>query len=303
LQAQALRPGISALLAGVEKGLSVLEFVQPLLGVGEKTIGICPGLVQEVLSCPLGLLPSQGWVGRPNGGGIFWRTSKMISMASWCTLARTPLADSMAFARASLASSTALARISSASFLAYSWCSAARWSRRQHLSVAWCRRAQPSSMRASSAVRAPMTSSRRAPVMAASTPTHGSAAWGSAAILAGLPRISGRGGVGALEGPGSMEAVLFSPLGLGTALMPDGAAVLVEGALGVVVVLATEGAAAAAPMVSGVPPALGGSVVLGAAAAPGADCASIDARSSSSLMARGGVIGVAVAARSGPSVA
>jgi hypothetical protein len=24
-----------------------------------------------VLSCPLGLFPSQGWVGRPHGGGIF----------------------------------------------------------------------------------------------------------------------------------------------------------------------------------------------------------------------------------------
>jgi hypothetical protein len=40
-----------------------------LLGVGEKTVGVCPGLVQEVLSRPLGLLPGQGWVGRPDGGG------------------------------------------------------------------------------------------------------------------------------------------------------------------------------------------------------------------------------------------
>jgi hypothetical protein len=64
---------------------------------------------------------------------------------------------------------------------------------------------------------------------------------------------------------------------LGAALVPDAAAVLVEGASGVVVVLATEGAAAAVPVISGVPPALGGSVVLGAAAAPGADCASVDA--------------------------
>jgi hypothetical protein len=120
LQAQALNPGISALLAGVEEGLSVLDFVQPLLGVGKEAVGIGPGLVQEVLSCPLGLLPSQGWVGRPDGGGIFWRASEMISMASWCALARTPLADSLAFARASSASSTALARISSASFLACS---------------------------------------------------------------------------------------------------------------------------------------------------------------------------------------
>jgi hypothetical protein len=45
LQAQALSPGISALLAGVEEGLSVLDFVQSLLGVGEKAVGISPGLV------------------------------------------------------------------------------------------------------------------------------------------------------------------------------------------------------------------------------------------------------------------
>jgi hypothetical protein len=85
--------------------------------------------------------------------------------------------------------------------------------------------------------------------------------------------------------------------------VPDGAAVLVEGASGAALVLTTEGAAAAAPMVSGVPPALGGSVVLGAAVAPGVDCASVDARSSSSPAARGSVIGVAVAAGSGPGVA
>jgi hypothetical protein len=138
--------------------------------------------------------------------------------------------------------------------------------------------------------------------MAASTPAHGSAAWGSAAILASLPSISSRGGDGALEGPGSVEAILFSPLGSGAALVPDGAAVPVEGASGVVVVLATEGAARAAPVISGVPPALGGSVVLGAAAAPRADCASVDARSSSSPAVHGGVVGVAVAAGSRPSV-
>jgi hypothetical protein len=97
-----------------------------------------------------------------------------------------------------------------------------------------------------------------------------------------------------------VEAVLFSPLGSGAALVPDGAAVLVEGTSGVVVVLATEGAAAAAPVISGVPPALGDSVVLGATAAPGADYTSVDARSSSSPAARGGVVGVAVAAGSGP---
>jgi hypothetical protein len=122
-------------------------------------------------------------------------------------------------------------------------------------------------------------------------------------ILAGLPRISGRGGDGALEGPGPVEAVLLSPRDSGAALVPDGAAVLVEDASGAVVMLATEGAAAAAPVVSGVPPALGGSVMLGAAAAPGADCAFVDARSSSSPAARGGVVGVAVAAGSGPGVA
>jgi hypothetical protein len=98
-------------------------------------------------------------------------------------------------------------------------------------------------------------------------------------------------------------AVLFSPRGSGAALVPDGAAVLVEGASGAVVVLATVGAAAAAPVVSGVPPALGGSVVLRAAVAPGVDCASVDVRSSSSPAARDGVIGVAMAAGSGPSVA
>jgi hypothetical protein len=113
--------------------------------------------------------------------------------------------------------------------------------------------------------------------MAASTPAHGSAAWGSAAILAGLPSISGGGCDGALEGPGSVEAILFSPLGSGAALVPNGMTALVEGASEVVVVLATAGAATAAPIISGVPPALGGSVVLGAAVAPGADCASIDA--------------------------
>jgi hypothetical protein len=98
-----------------------------------------------------------------------------------------------------------------------------------------------------------------------------------------------------------VEAALFSPRGSGAVLMPDGVAG--EGAPMAALVLATEGAAAAAPVVSGVPPALGGSVVLGAAAAPGADCASVDARSSSSLAARGGVVGVAVAAGSGPGVA
>jgi hypothetical protein len=51
-------------------------------------------------------------------------------------------------------------------------------------------------------------------------------------ILAGLPSISGRGGDGALEGPGLVEVVPFSPLGLGAALVPGGAAVVAEGASG-----------------------------------------------------------------------
>jgi hypothetical protein len=121
-------------------------------------------------------------------------------------------------------------------------------------------------------------------------------------ILAGLPSISGRGGNVALEGSGAVEVVLLSLLGSGAIPELGGAAVLARGASGVVVVLATEGAAGAAPIVSGVPPVLGCSVVLGAAAAPGADCASVDARSSSSLAARGGVVGVVSAAGSGPGV-
>jgi hypothetical protein len=139
--------------------------------------------------------------------------------------------------------------------------------------VAWCKRAQPSSMRACSAARALTTSSRRAPVMAASTLAHGSAAWGSVAILAGLPSIFGRGGDVALEGPGSVEVVPLSPLGSGAVPELGRAVVLAGGASEVVVVLATEGAAP----VSGAPPALGGSVALGAVVAPEAGCASVDA--------------------------
>jgi hypothetical protein len=45
LQAQALHLGISALLASVEEGLPVLDFIQPLLGVDQETVGVCPGLV------------------------------------------------------------------------------------------------------------------------------------------------------------------------------------------------------------------------------------------------------------------
>jgi hypothetical protein len=102
--------------------------------------------------------------------------------------------------------------------------------------------------------------------MAASTLAHASSVlvWGSMAILKGLPKISGRGGDEALEGPGSVEVVLLLALGLGAApsvegatLAPAGAAGVAEGASGALVVLAVEGAAGAAPVVSGVPPALG----------------------------------------------
>jgi hypothetical protein len=138
--------------------------------------------------------------------------------------------------------------------------------------------------------------------MAASTLAHGSAAWGSAAILAGLPGISSRGGDVALEGPGLVEVVPLSPLGSGAVPELGGAVFLAGGASGVVVVLATEGAAGAAPVISGVPPALGGSVALGAVVAPAAGCASVDARSSSSLAACSGVAGAAVVAGVGPGV-
>jgi hypothetical protein len=60
LQAEALRTGIGALLTSVEKGLTVLGFLQPLPRVGEEAIGVGPGLVQEVLHCPLRLFPGQG---------------------------------------------------------------------------------------------------------------------------------------------------------------------------------------------------------------------------------------------------
>jgi hypothetical protein len=85
--------------------------------------------------------------------------------------------------------------------------------------------------------------------------------WGSAAILSGLPKIPDRGGDGALEGPGSVEVVLLSllsagatPFGKGAVLAPVGAIGMAEGASGKLVVLAVEGAAGAAPVVSGVCP-------------------------------------------------
>jgi hypothetical protein len=55
-------------------------------------------------------------------------------------------------------------------------------------------------------------------------------------------------------------------------------------------------------MVTGLPPALGGSVVLGAGAAPTADDASLDTWFSSSPVARGGFTGVAVNTGSGPGM-
>jgi hypothetical protein len=147
--------------------------------------------------------------------------------------------------------------------------------------------------------------------MAGSTPVHASSvvAWGSTAILGGLPRISGRGGDEALEGPSTVEVVLLSALGSGAALSvegatlaPAGAAGVAEGASGVLVVLAIMGAAGVTPVVSSVPPTLGGSVMPGAVAAPAVDGASANARSSSSPVVRDGVAGVAVDAGSGPGM-
>jgi hypothetical protein len=116
------------------------------------------------------------------------------------------------------------------------------------------------------------------------------------ATLRGLPKIFGRAGDEALEGLGSVEVVLLSVLGSGAALSvegatlaPAGAAGVAEGASGVLVVLAVVGAAGAAPVVSSVPPALGGSIVSGAVAAPTVDGAYADARSSSFPVACGGV--------------
>jgi hypothetical protein len=140
--------------------------------------------------------------------------------------------------------------------------------------------------------------------MAVSTPVHASSAsaWGSAAILGGLPKISGRGGDEALEGPGSVEVAPVSLRGEGAVLAPVSMAGAAGGASGVQVVLAVVGAAGAAPVVSGVPPALGGSVVSGAGVAPVLDGAFADAQSSSSPAARGGIAGVAVDVGSGPGV-
>jgi hypothetical protein len=147
--------------------------------------------------------------------------------------------------------------------------------------------------------------------MATSTPVHASSAlaWDSTAILGGLPKISDRGGDEALEGPGSVEVALFLALGSGAALSVEGAALapvgtagVAEGTSGVLVVLAVVGAAGAGPVVSGMRPTLGGSIMPGAVTAPAVDGASADARSSSSPAARGSVAGMAVDAGSGPGV-
>jgi hypothetical protein len=122
------------------------------------------------------------------------------------------------------------------------------------------------------------------------------------AILGGLPKISGKGSDGALEGPGSVEVALLSLLGEGAVLALVGAAGAAGGTSGLPMALAIVGAAGAAPVVSGVPPALGGSVVPGAGVAPVVDGTSADARSSSSPATRGGVAGMAVDAGSGPGV-
>jgi hypothetical protein len=99
--------------------------------------------------------------------------------------------------------------------------------------------------------------------MVGSTLTHDSSAlvWGSAAILKGLPEISGRGGDGALEGPGSVEVVPLSLWGSGVAPsiesavpVPAGDAGVAKGAPGALDVLAFAGAAGDAPVVSGLPP-------------------------------------------------
>jgi hypothetical protein len=53
----------------VKEGLAVLDFIQPLLGIGKEAVGVGSGLVQGVLRRPLCLLSGQGWVGGPDGGG------------------------------------------------------------------------------------------------------------------------------------------------------------------------------------------------------------------------------------------
>jgi hypothetical protein len=99
-----------------------------------------------------------------------------------------------------------------------------------------------------------------------------------------------------------VEVILLSLPGSGLVPKLGGAAFFAGGASRVVVVLATEGAAGAAPIISGVPPVLGGSVALGAVVALGVGCAAVDAGSSSSPAACSSVTGVAVVAGLGPGV-
>jgi hypothetical protein len=106
-----------------------------------------------------------------------------------------------------------------------------------------------------------------------------------------------------------VEVVLLSALGSGATpsvegatLVPAKAAGVAEGTTGAAVVLAVEGAGGVAPVVSSVPPVLGGSVVLGAGAAPTAVGASLDARFSSPPATHGSVAGLAVNAGSRPGV-
>jgi hypothetical protein len=144
--------------------------------------------------------------------------------------------------------------------------------------------------------------------MAVSTPVHALSAlvWRSAAILRGLPKISGRGCDEALEGPSSVEVVLLSVLGSGAALSvqgatlaPTGATGVAEGASGALAVLAIVGAAGAAPVVSGVPPALGG---LGGAGSYGGSRYGRCVYGCTVLFVFGGIAGVAVDVGSGPGV-
>jgi hypothetical protein len=106
-----------------------------------------------------------------------------------------------------------------------------------------------------------------------------------------------------------MEVVLLLVQGSGASpfiewvvLAPARVAGVAEGAPGALVVLAVEGAAGATPVVSGTPPALGGSVMPRAGAAPIEDGASLDTRFSSSSAVCSSIAILAVNAGSGPSV-
>jgi hypothetical protein len=93
-------------------------------------------------------------------------------------------------------------------------------------------------------------------------------------ILSGLPKISGRGGDGALEGPGPWETVSPSGRASGAALSAGFATPSSEAVAGVaedtpraVIALVAVGVAGAAFVVSDRPPTLGGSVASGTGAA------------------------------------